>query len=98
MNKAYKINTVKFLFDLLIGSLVVAALIYILIHFQWGFSWRQIIYWATVSITCALMIVRTPFMTVSKIRFEGNSLKISYILFRKREIDFSKSLNPQAKD
>jgi hypothetical protein len=90
MNKTYKINTVKFLFDLLIGLLGVAALIYVLIHFQWGFSLRQSIYWAVGTITCAFMIVRTAFMTVSKIIFEGNLLKISYILFRKREIYFSK--------
>lgn len=94
MNKTYKINYIRLIFDFVGAILIVAATIWMIFHIR-AFPFLHLGFRFQVCMSLTVLIVSifllmTLFLTISKIEFDGAVMRINFLLLGKKTIDFSK--------
>jgi len=94
MKEIYKINHTRIVAEFIISVLLLAgATVWFLDYLKVGstiVSLRFLVYGVVILFVCVIGLLSGIFRCISKVEFYGNNLKITYLLFRTENIDFSK--------
>ena len=91
MRKIYKTNHIRVIAEFIISVLLLTGAAVLFWHFlKTDATIRPIIYGIAALFACVIGLLSGHFRCISKVEFDSNSLKITYLLFRTEIIDFSK--------
>jgi len=91
MRKIYKINHLRVIAEFIISVLLLVGATALFWHYlKEGVTLRLVIYGLATLIAGVIGLTGGLFRCISKVKFDGNNLKITYLLFRTERIDFSK--------